>query len=64
MSLDGAKGVIKQKQVWFGAINFEDTTYTKPDLVVVVFFRLGKNGREATSYAVKMIEKWKSLKDK
>lgn len=62
VSLDGKTGVIKQKNIWFGAISFEDEALTKPELVVIVFLKGGQFGKDAAPYAVEMINQYRLLK--
>lgn len=65
VSLDGTLGRLKLNHVGFGAIAFDPTTateYEKPELIVVVYVRLGEWGNEVAPLAVKMIKKWKEIK--
>ncbi|BAE81728.1 cell division related penicillin-binding protein [Chlamydia felis Fe/C-56] len=63
-SLDRQYGSMKMKHVWFGAVGFSDAELTHPDIVVVVYLRLGEFGRDAAPIAVKMIEKWDKIRKK
>lgn len=63
VSLDGKDGVVKCKDVWFGAIYFADFDYKKPEMVVVVYLRYGEYGWKSAPYAVKMIEKYLRIKN-
>lgn len=64
VGLDRQYGSMKMKHVWFAAISFEDAELTRPDLVVVVYLRLGEFGRDAAPMAIRMIEKWEQIKKK
>lgn len=46
---------------WFGAVFFDDKERKKPSLVVVVFLRYGKLGRQVTPLAAALYEEWKRL---
>ena len=52
------------KHIGFGGILFEEQDYKKPELVIVVYLRFGDGGKEAVPLALKMINKWKELKEK
>lgn len=65
MGLDGTTGKLMLKHIWFGAIAFTPETpqtFKHPELVVIVYGRLGEFGREGAPLAIKMIEKWRRLK--
>lgn len=64
VSLDRERGRMKLKDVWFGAIGYEDEALTLPDIVVIVYLRLGEFGRDAAPMAVRMIEKWEEIRKK
>nr|NGX55487.1 Penicillin-binding protein 2B [Chlamydiota bacterium] len=61
LSLDGTSGRLKSKHIWFGAIAFKDENFNEPELVVVVYLRLGEFGRLAAPLAVNMIQKWHEI---
>ncbi len=52
--------------VWFGAISFPPETdhLDKPEVVVMVFLRFAKAGRDAAPLAYQMVEKYRDLKRK
>ncbi|WP_213358154.1 penicillin-binding transpeptidase domain-containing protein [Chlamydiifrater phoenicopteri] len=60
--LDREHGLMKMKHVWFGAIGFKDEELLSPDIVVVVYLRLGEFGKDAAPMALKMIDKWEKIK--
>ncbi|EPP34556.1 penicillin binding transpeptidase domain protein [Chlamydia ibidis] len=64
VGVDRQYGNMKMKHVWFGAVGFSDQELKSPEIVVVVYLRLGEFGRDAAPMAVKMIEKWEQIKRK
>ncbi|EPP36274.1 penicillin-binding transpeptidase domain-containing protein [Chlamydia avium] len=62
VGLDRQYGSMKMKHVWFAAVGFADTELTQPDIVVIVYLRLGEFGRDAAPMAVKMIDMWDKIK--
>lgn len=64
VSLDREYGALKLKHVWFGAIGFSDASLQEPEIVVVVYLRLGEFGRDAAPMAIRMIEQWDKIKQK
>lgn len=48
--------------VWFGGIGFEDESFRKPEIVVVVYLRYGGYGKEAAPIAAHLIKKWREIK--
>ncbi|MEG0036871.1 MAG: penicillin-binding transpeptidase domain-containing protein [Victivallaceae bacterium] len=62
VGLDLRQGVMKLKHIGFAAASFEDKELSRPDLVVVVYLRYGEFGRDAAPLALKLIEKWESMK--
>ncbi|WP_348663562.1 penicillin-binding transpeptidase domain-containing protein [Chlamydia vaughanii] len=64
VGLDRQYGSMKMKHVWFAAIGFSDSELTHPDIVVIVYLRLGEFGRDAAPMAVKMIEMWNQIKNR
>lgn len=50
--------------VWFGAISFppETADWETPEVVVMVFLRFSKAGRDAAPLAYQMVEKYRELK--
>lgn len=62
VGLDRQYGSMKMKHIWFAAVGFADKELTQPDIVVVVYLRLGEFGRDAAPMAVKMIDKWNKIK--
>lgn len=64
VGLDRERGRMKLKDVWFAAVGYEDEALTLPDIVVVVYLRLGEFGRDAAPMAVRMIEKWEEIRKK
>ncbi|MCC5832910.1 MAG: peptidase [Chlamydiales bacterium] len=61
-SLDGTSGRLKSKDIWFGAISYEDSDYTKPELIVIVYLRQGEFGKDAAPLAAKIVQKWREIK--
>jgi len=58
----------KYKNIWFGAISFKDNNYNtkkelwdNPELVVVVQLNFGSSGKDASSLAFQIIEKYREL---
>ncbi|NGX55897.1 MAG: Penicillin-binding protein 2 [Candidatus Anoxychlamydiales bacterium] len=75
LSFNPSSKAIKYKNIWFGAISFEDPGYEvtdynkksvwkKPELVVVVVLNYGDNGKEAAPLAYKIVKKYRELKEK
>ncbi|MEF9519511.1 penicillin-binding transpeptidase domain-containing protein [Chlamydia crocodili] len=64
VGLDRQYGNMKMKHVWFAAVGFADAELIHPDIVVIVYLRLGEFGRDAAPIAVKMIEKWDKIRKK
>ncbi|WP_201456540.1 penicillin-binding transpeptidase domain-containing protein [Chlamydia sp. 17-3921] len=61
VGLDREYGTMKMKDVWFAAVSFTDRELSQPELVVVVYLRLGEFGRDAAPIAVRMIEMWEKI---
>lgn len=64
VGLDREFGTLKMKHVWFGAIGFADASLQEPEIVVIVYLRLGEFGRDAAPMAIRMIEQWEKIKQK
>lgn len=64
VSLDGENGQMKLKHVWFGAISYEGEDFSRPELVVVAYLRYGGWGHDAAPLAVKMVKKWREIKQR
>lgn len=72
IDLDPIHGVNKYTHVWFGGISFdqEDNLFVakdefgKPELVVIVYLRFGKYGKEAAPIAAQVVKKWREIKEK
>jgi cell division protein FtsI/penicillin-binding protein 2 len=64
MSLDGKSGRLMMNHVGFGAISYEGSDFFKPELVVVVYLRHGDFGKDVAPYALKIIQKWREIRDK
>lgn len=75
IDLDLDLGTDLYTHVWFGAISFEATpshkqTFVahgidgKPELIVVVYLKFGKFGKEAAPLAAQVIHKWREIKQK
>ncbi|WP_348660467.1 penicillin-binding transpeptidase domain-containing protein [Chlamydiifrater volucris] len=60
--LDREHGLMKMKHVWFGAVGFKDEELQNPDIVVIVYLRLGEFGKDAAPMALKMIDKWEKIR--
>jgi len=62
----------KFTHIWFGAISFRQEgdvyesrdQYGKPELVVVVYLRFGKYGKDAAPLAAQMVKKWREICEK
>jgi cell division protein FtsI/penicillin-binding protein 2 len=74
LSFNPSSKATKYKNIWFGAISFEDPGYEvtefnkksvwkKPELVVVVMLNYADNGKEAAPLAFKMVRKYRELKN-
>lgn len=50
--------------IGFSAISFEDESFEKPELVIVVYLRYGDYGKEAAPLAAQVIKKWREIKAK
>lgn len=61
--------------IWFGGISFDSDSkeeqaflfrdaYGRPELIVVVYLRFGKFGKEAAPIAAQVIKKWREIKSK
>lgn len=59
--------------IWFGGISFDDNAeptntfifkdeYGQPELVVVVYLRFGKYGKDAAPLAAQVVKKWRDIK--
>lgn len=71
LSLDSKRGTDTFVHIWFGGISFKskesfivNDSYGKPELVVVVYLRFGKYGRDAAPLAAQMVNKWREIKEK
>lgn len=54
----------KYKDIWFGAISFKDppgSSYSNPELVVVVYLHFGDAGKEAAPLASEIINKYHEI---
>jgi cell division protein FtsI/penicillin-binding protein 2 len=62
----------KQKNIWFGAISFEQPKenetkkqiWERPELVVIVELNFGSSGKEAAPLAFQIVQKYRELKEK
>lgn len=73
IDLDRQHGTNKYTHVWFGGIayaNEKNDSFVAldplghPELVVVVYLRFGRFGKEAAPLAAQMIKKWREIKTK
>lgn len=72
IDLDLVQGANKYTHVWFGGISFDSDgesflardEYGRPELVVVVYLRFGKYGKEAAPTAAQIVKKWREIKSK
>lgn len=64
VGLDREFGTLKMKHVWFGSVGFADAELKDPEIVVIVYLRLGEFGRDAAPMAIRMIEMWEKIKQK
>lgn len=66
-TLDREKGPLICKDIWFGALSFEegdDYRIEMPDLCVVVYLKFGDYGKEAAPLAAQIIKKWREISSK
>ncbi len=66
-TLDKEAPSILAKDLWFGAISFEENALLpldkrQPELVVIVYLRFGSYGKEAAPLAAQLIKKWREIK--
>lgn len=61
IDLDLLQGTNRYTHVWFGGIGLDPET-KDPELVVVVYLKYGKFGKEAAPLAAQMIKKWREIK--
>lgn len=69
LDLDLIEGANKYTHVWFGGISFDRNSeafvarnrFGDPELVVVVFLKYGKFGKEAAPIAAQVIKKWREI---
>jgi cell division protein FtsI/penicillin-binding protein 2 len=74
LSMDSTKGTETFVHIWFGGISFDQESdktsftlkdkYGNPELVVVVYLRFGKYGRDAAPLAAQIVNKWREIKEK
>lgn len=77
IDLDLLHGTNKYTHVWFGGIVFDNTkdeqdkkTYLfrdssgRPELVVVVYLRFGKYGKESAPVAAQVVKKWREIRSR
>lgn len=75
MDLDPVHGVNMYTHVWFGGIAFDPDADTeeaylirdqfgRPELVVIVYLRFGRFGREAAPLAAQVVKKWHEIKSR
>lgn len=75
IDLDLLQGTNMYTHVWFGGITFDSSTDQKqsflirdsegkPELVVVVYLRYGRFGREGAPVAAQIVKKWREIKQK
>jgi cell division protein FtsI/penicillin-binding protein 2 len=67
--VDAEKKAELRNHVWFGAISFkspkEDAeSWDDAELVVIVYLRYGKSGKEGAPLSMQMIKKWRELMKK
>jgi len=65
-TLDAATPARIENHVWFSAISFPPENQTRsqwenPELVVVVYLRFGKAGKEGALIATEIIKKWREI---
>ncbi len=58
-SIEPTASAERYKDVWFGAISFDEKN---PELVVVVYLRFANYGKEAAPFAIQLIDKYRRLK--
>lgn len=61
LSMDSESGTHIYTHTWFGGISFD--TEKRPELVVVVYLRFGKYGRDAAPIAAQVVQKWREIKE-
>lgn len=65
IDLDEKEGVNLYTHSWFGGIAFENDvnfSFSRPELVIVVYLRFGNYGKEAAPIAAQMVKKWRDIK--
>lgn len=70
IDLDASQGINKYTHIWFGGIAWDTkeaylarNKQGKPEIIVVVYLRFGKYGREAAPVAAQIIKKWHEIKE-
>lgn len=75
IDIDLLQGTNKYTHVWFGGIAFDNhekgsrksylfrDSIGQPELVVVVYLRFGKYGKESAPLAAQIIQKWREIKE-
>ncbi|MFY7843364.1 MAG: penicillin-binding transpeptidase domain-containing protein [Rhabdochlamydiaceae bacterium] len=55
----------KENHVWFAGVSFqEEDSFHHPDLVIVVYLRFGKAGKDCAPLAGQIVKKWKEIRKK
>ncbi|MGE5196093.1 MAG: penicillin-binding transpeptidase domain-containing protein [Anaerolineae bacterium] len=68
-TLDAGTSPSLINHIWFGGISFPSPTlfrpslglWEEPELVVVVYLRFGKSGKEAAPIAAQIVKKWREI---
>ncbi len=69
-TLDGETPASMEKHVWFGGFSTKKPVKAghfdsvEPEIVVVVYLRFGKAGKEAAPLAAQIVKKWREIKAK
>lgn len=72
IDLDRLHGANKYTHLWFGSIAFDQSEeaylardrWGRPELVVVVYLRYGKYGKDSAPPAAQVVKKWRDIKAK
>ncbi len=67
IDLDEKEGINLYTHAWFGGIAFENDvnfSFSRPELVIVVYLRFGTYGKEAAPIAAQIVKKWRDIKKK
>jgi hypothetical protein len=71
-TIDAETAARKENHVWFAALSFPQephqaygkTEWPEPDLVVVIYLRFGRAGKDGALLAAQIVKKWREICDK